>query len=200
MRHLAAPALVVAALFGCATCLAACGGEDSTTGLEAASPPREVVSPQSASFEKYSGDGPGQLGIAEFGVEGSESERNRVQGVVVPYLQAVGAGDWWRACGYLSDNLVAQFEEIAAKSKRPTKPTCAEILRALVSSSTRRSGEPLVRAPGGIASLRIKDPPGGGFALFHGSDGEDHWMTVRREGDIWGVMSPTPEAFLAPVP
>lgn len=200
MRRLAAPAFVVAALLGCVTCLAACGGGDSTTGPEAASPPREVVSPQSASFQKYSGDGPGQLRIAEFGVEGSESERHRVQAVVVPYLQAIGTGDWWRACGYLSDNLVAQFDEIAARSKQPTEPTCAEILRALVSSSTRRSGEPLVRAPDGIASLRIKDPPGGGFALFHGSNGEDHWMTVRREGDVWGVMSPAPEAFLASPP
>jgi hypothetical protein len=181
--------------------MVACGGGgDSTTSPKPASPPREVVSPQSASFEKYSGDGPGQLRIAEFGVEGSETERQEVETIVVPYLQAIGKGDWWRACGYLSDNLVAQFEEIAAKSKRPTPPTCAEILHAFVVTSNRRSGELLVRAPDGIASLRIKDPPGGGFALFHGSDGEDHWMTVRREGDIWGVMSPTPEAFLPSAP
>jgi hypothetical protein len=196
MRRLTAPVLAALALLGCAACLTACGGEGSTSTPEQASPPREVLSPQSAPFHKYSGDAPGQLHIAEFGVEGSESERREVAAVVTPYLKAVGAGDWKRACGYLSDNLVEQFEEIAKKSKRPTEPTCAEILRALVASSNRKSGESLVQAPDGIASLRIKDPPGGGFALFHGSDGKDYWMTVRREGGGWGVMSPTPEAFL----
>lgn len=186
------PALTLLAAAAVAACLAACGGSDSSTST---APPAETVSARSAPFAKYSGKGAAKLHIAEFGTEGSDSDRTEVEAAIDAYLPAIGAGRWQSACHYLSASLMSQIDQIAERSKRPVKPTCAEILQALVESANAQSGESLVTAPQGIASLRIKEGPGGGFALFHGSDGKDHWMTVGRAGETWGVSSPTPEAF-----
>ena len=185
------PAAIVACV-ACGLCLVACGGSEGETSAA-----EETVSARSAPFQKYSGKGPAHLRIAEFGVEGSAGERGQVEGVVVAYLEASSSARWKRACRYLSGILSAQIEEISRKAKRSPPPTCAEVLRALVGSSNRRSGESQVRAPDGIASLRVKEGPGGGFALFHGGDGEDYWVTVNRQDGRWGVSSPTPEAFLS---
>lgn len=185
---------MVAVASACAVCLTACGGGDGDS-TASSQPARETVSARSAPFAKYSGKGPAKLHLAEFGTEGSDSDRTEVEELIDAYLPAIGGGRWKSACRYLSANLMSQIDQIARRSKRPVKPTCAEILQALVESANARSHESLVTAPQGIASLRIKESPSGGFALFHGSDGEDHWMTVSRAGGTWGITSPTPEAF-----
>jgi hypothetical protein len=180
--------------------LGACGGDDDSTSSGPATmkeQPREVVSPRSAPFQKYSGDGPGELRIAEFGTEGSRSDRLEVQAAVDDYLRATGSGKWGEACAYASVVLRSQIDEIIRNAKQTPKPTCGEVLEAL---ATPPSGVPLadVAAPERIASLRIKEEAGGGFALFRGNDGMDYWMAVRSDDGVWRVLSPAPQAFSVP--
>lgn len=190
-RTVAATTCACAALMSVLV-LGACGGEEASTPT-AEGPPPEVVSAHSAPFAKYSDKGPGELRLAEFGTEGSKSDRLRAQATIDAFLAANGNGEWERACGYASEILLAQIDELIHKAKQSPPPSCGEVLRALASSGGMDS--PPLSAPRGVASLRIKEGPGGGFALFHGSDGEDHWMPMRREEGGWTVLSAAPQRF-----
>lgn len=172
-----------------AVLLAACGGD----GTEETIPSREgVVSPRSASFQKYSGKGAAQLRIAEFGVEASDEDRTQAEAAILAYLRAAGEGNWDAACAHVSATLRAQIDEIARRSAASAgRLGCGEILKVLGGGAKATP----VNAPDGISSLRVKEGPGGGFALFHGGDGSDYWMTVKREQGDWKVLSAAPQRF-----
>jgi len=148
-------------------------------------------SPQSAPFAKYSGKGKAKLHLAEFGEEASGGERAAAQAVLAAYLQASGEGDWGRACSYLSATPRAEIDQLSKASG----DSCGETLHKLAGASeesTRLTSE-------GVASLRIEQGgragEGAGFALFHGSDGADHWMAMKIEDRTWKVLSTAPQPF-----
>jgi len=149
---------------------------------------------RSAPFQKYRDKDPAKLPIAEFGVEADAVDRREAQATVVAYLQATGAGEWSEACGYISAVLRSQIDEII-KQQSPPKPGCDVVLHALATPpGKQRSGTPIY-APEGIASMRIKEGPGGGFALFHSGEGDDYWIAVKREGNSWRILSAAPQPF-----
>jgi hypothetical protein len=160
---------------------------------------RGKVSAQSAEFQQYSRKG--KLHLAEFGDEASSNDFGEAQEVVVNYLQAARAEEWDKACTYLSPAVVAQVEEIAAAAKEPTGKGCGAALGQFAKSPLWKeaNGESPIYAPEGISSLRMQQGgragEGAGFALFHGSDGEDHWLAMKNEGG-WKVLSTSPQPFL----
>jgi hypothetical protein len=148
-------------------------------------------SPSSAPFSKYSGKGQARLHLAEFGSEADGAVRNQVEAVVDSYLLAVKESDWAKGCGYLMAEVRAQIERPPDKLEQAAGRGCAEALHLTVKLSSR--GKTPAYAPAGIASLRIEG--GAGFALFHGSDGDDHWVAVKRDAGEWKVLSTTPQPF-----
>jgi hypothetical protein len=151
-------------------------------------------SPQSAPFAKYSGSSSqGKLHLAEFGSEAEEAARREVQGAIGEYLQATRAGGWALACGYLAAEARAQVNELAKSEGCGTGLTA--VIRMLGKNDTLS-----VEPSDGIASLRIQEGgrsgEGVGFALFHGSDGGDYWMAVKRQGGEWKVLSVVPQPFV----
>jgi hypothetical protein len=161
-------------------------------------PKRGKVSAQSKSFEKYSA--PGKLHLAEFGHEAEGEDRGEAEEVLVGYLQAAGGEEWDKACGYLMAAIKAELGHLYANSDPPPK-SCPEQLALTAKSELWRKasdGSPIY-APEGIASFRIKEGGlargGAGFALFHGSDGEDHWLAMKVEGGQWKVLSTSPQPF-----
>jgi hypothetical protein len=156
-------------------------------------------SPQSAPFSKYSGQssakGQPALHLAEFGKEAAEARRREAGGVIEEYLQAKGAGEWEKACAYLAADVKAQAEGLA--KAQGTEGGCGPALAMIVKTfgGDNRAGP--LQASQGIASLRVQEGgrsgEGAGFALFHGSDGADYWMAVKREGGAWKVLSPAPQ-------
>jgi hypothetical protein len=175
-------------------CFAGCGGSGGDASVSTAQP-EGAISSRSADFEKYSGKGASELHIAEFGTEAGSEDRLNAQGTINAYLRTTNAGKWSSACDLVSDTLRGQIAEIARQSKEVPVPGCGEILETLAVISGGRRGKAPLLAPEGIASLRIKKGPGGGFALFHGSDGADYWMTVKREDGDWKVFSAAPQPF-----
>lgn len=205
------PAACIAATIAIASCLAACGGGgDSTASIgdpaattqkpSSEHPKSEAAeraayekarygspSPQSAPFGKYSGKA--KLHLAEFGAEASSGERAGAQRAIEAYLQATWQGESEKACSYLSATVRG---EIAQLSKASKGSSCGEILQTLADAP---------KSPGlasaGIASLRIerggRAGEGAGFALFHGSDGVDYWMAMKREDRDWKVISTAPQ-------
>jgi len=155
-------------------------------------PDRGTVSPQSSDFEKYSAGG--KLHLAEFGEEAEEGDRAAAEESVVGYLQAISQGEWESACSYLLPEAEVQLAQFAPQA---APGDCARALPVAVRKLSP-DGEPAL-APEGVASLRMTEggraDDGAGFALFHGSDGEDHWMALRSEGGSWGILSVVPQPF-----
>jgi hypothetical protein len=211
LRGLAAFVLLLVIGSGLLACGSADDSTSSTSGSSASSPaatgdiPTRVgseraafertrfgrPSPSSAPFSKYSGKGQARLHLAEFGSEADSSAHDQAEAVVDSYLLAVKEGDWAEACGYLMAEVRAQIERPADESEQAAGRGCAEALPLTVKLSSR--GKIPAYAPVGIASLRIES--GAGFALFHGSDGDDHWVAVKRDAGEWKVLSTTPQPF-----
>lgn len=174
------------------------GSNDSAESrAEQGLPQRGKVSARSKSFQKYSA--PGKLHLAEFGHEAKGSSRDEADEVVVAYVEAVGHEEWEAACRYLSATVKAQLGQPGATSASPGE--CPKLLAEASESELWRKmshGSPIY-APEGIASFRIKEGGraggGAGFALFHGSDGEDHWLAIKVEEGRWRVLTPHPEPF-----
>ncbi len=206
--------LALAVALACTITLTACGGSgddstqsasvgsDSTSAAPALTPGGPVhgrASPQSAPFQKYSGKG--TLGLAEFGEEASGSDFREAQEVIVDYLRASGGEEWGKACAYLVSTVKAQLQQIAAASKGISFSSCGAALKQFAKSSlwTQASDGSPINPSKGISSLRTKEGGlargGAGFALFHGSDGEDHWVAMKVEGGSWKVLSTSPQPF-----
>jgi hypothetical protein len=182
--------LCVALLFAFA--FSGCGG-DGETGTSDSQ--QEVVSARSAPFARYSGHGLAKLRLAEFGTEADRVDRLKAERTLDAYLAASGKDEWGRACRYISEILRRQIAEIARRAKPNFDSSCGAILGVLASSSAKQKGAPPLSAPDGVASMRIKEGPGGGFVLFHGSDGADHWAAVHREMNEWKILSAVPQKF-----
>jgi hypothetical protein len=189
--------------------LAACGeggssetGPAASTGASEASsgeklpPDRGEISAQSARFQKYSQNG--KLHLAEFGDEASSARRREAEGVLVSYFEATRREAWPKACTYLSAVTTAQFEA----AKQTSDQSCGKTLAQLAKSELGKKGksDSPIYASRGIASLRIEEGglagAGAGFALFHGSDGKDHWMAMKVEDGAWKIISALPQPFL----
>jgi hypothetical protein len=161
-------------------------------------PKRGKVSQQSESFQQYSA--PGKLHLAEFGHEAEGESRGEADEVALGYLEAAAHEEWANACGYLMEQIKAELTQLFAKSD-PSAKDCPEQLAQMSKSQLWRKasdGSP-ISAPEGISSIRIKEGGlargGAGFALFHGSDGEDHWLAMKVEGGEWKVLSTSPQPF-----
>lgn len=152
----------------------------------------------SAPFAKYSGKGKTKLHLAEFGGEAGDDERAAAQTAILAYLRAERESEWEVACTYLAASVKAQIGELTRAGAEGTSTdaarSCGEGLREYVTMFTAQGPDAVIDAPQGISSLRTKD--GAGFALFHGSDGEDHWIAVRLEPSGWKVISTVPQPFL----
>lgn len=147
-------------------------------------------SPQSAPFAKYSGPASeGKLHLAEFGEEADGGERAAVGAAIAAYLAAAKAGEWASACRYL------------AAASQAQGASCPKQLATAFSPSGGLDRDELPSAPEGVASLRIETGgragEGAGFALFHGGDGSDYWVAVKREDGDWRLLSVTPQPFAA---
>jgi hypothetical protein len=156
-------------------------------------------SAQSAPFARYSGKGKAHLHLAEFGSEADAGERSEVESLVEKYFAAGAAAEWARACEYLSPQVSAQLEALARQEDDATGEGCAEELAGVLRAFGKAMGEGAMSAPEGITSLRTevggRAGEGAGFALFHGSDGSDHWMAVKREDGAWKIFSTAPQPF-----
>ncbi len=166
-------------------------GGDADRDSAAELPPRGDVSAQSSDFEKYSRKG--KLHLAEFGSEGTDSERSEIDRLVDAYLAAIAKADWGEACSYLSVAVKDQLAELAARQRQGED--CAQALPEFLQAMVGPEGAAPISAPEGVASFRVQEGVGG-FALFHGSDATDHWLALKPEDGEWKVLSIAPQPFL----
>lgn len=174
-------------LLASAGLLGACGGGGNPT---ASSTRSEQVSPRSAGFRGSAGV---MKHLPEYGSEASAGERRRAEAALGAYLGLVGKGAWGRACPYVDPELRAQVDAIAAGSGQPPEASCGQNLRWYTETTVEATTEFGDFATAEVASLRVDG--GSGFALIHGSDGEDYWAAMKLAGSKWKVLTLVPQPF-----
>lgn len=173
--------------------LTACGDDQgSTSGAgtaekKAAGVAKEPTDPPAPGFT----DNSGVTDLPAFGIEASPAERGEAQESLSTYLDALRAQAWDKACAYLDSAAIAQLRQLTAKVPSITDKSCGEALR-LVSTSPSAQPSPY-NGPIELSALRIKRGggarEGAGFALFHGDDGDDYWITMRLDDGSWKVTA-----------
>lgn len=140
--------------------------------------------------------------IAEFGDEAAAGERGAAQATLAAYLAAAEAGDWPKACGYALPYFIKTLE--AASRSAGSARGCPEVLGSVYEEA---AGQSRPRYPDAgnpqVASFRIEPYPDdraaefgveeAGFALLHGSDGNDYYVSMTREGGQWKLTAPMPQ-------
>ncbi len=176
-RRLATPvglALLVALAVG----PSGCGGGDSTREAETTrdplagypkGPTRQFIEPGADNA------------VQEFGREATAAEREYVSKLVKAWLRARVRAEWARACSYLHEKNTEDAIEMGSMLTGEPITSCAKGLSALA----RNPETPRNNIKGGVASLRIE--AGQGYAQYHGKEGRDWILAVRREGRRWKI-------------
>lgn len=141
----------------------------------------------SASFRTPGGDN----SIQDFGEEADADQLEAAEAALVGYLDARADGDWKASCEYLADAATQPLQQLAESSPKLKGQSCAVIIGALSAQVPKSSrANPVVD---GVASLRVEGDHG--FALFHGPQGADFFMTMVEEDGEWKVGALAPSEF-----
>ncbi|MBS1882076.1 MAG: hypothetical protein JSS97_03875 [Actinobacteria bacterium] len=164
---------LVLALIGLAVFIVGCGGGSSSSSSASSDP-----SPGPEPSAEFKATGGGKK-IVDYGKEGSLKEREAANAVVVKNLKAREAGEWAVQCETLAQTGINEIP--GAKNHGDCPKRLKEI------------GEPLARTKklredtlsGSIAVLRVDENIG--YALYHGTDGKEYAVPLKKENGKWGV-------------
>jgi hypothetical protein len=131
----------------------------------------------------------GDNSIQEYGEEdedGLEAAAEAVHGFYVARAEE----DWATACSYLAESMIAQLEQLAARSNQDGELGCAKILASLtppLSAAVRREST-IVDA----GSLRRGEE--NSFLIYRGDGGTVYAMPLEEEEGAWKLtlLSATP--------
>jgi hypothetical protein len=154
-----------------ATSFTACGGSSSDADEVEAS--KSFLQPG------------GKNKIAKFGEEASADEREAASEVLEENLEAREAGEWAKQCSSLTTGAVKRLQEENVERNFP-KGNCTESLSAQGETlGTEAVRENTMTGP--IDALRVKGDRG--YALYHGTEGKDYSMAMKKVNDEWKVDS-----------
>jgi hypothetical protein len=166
---------------------AGCGGGDSTTGSEAegeASRPYPWVKGPSREFLVPNGDNV----VQTYGREATKAEREQASRTIEAWMKARAAGRRAVECRYLDPKNIEGTIEAASYQEQRKVTSCDEGLAVLGKNGYR--GNLANNMTGPIDSLRIGE--GRGYAQYHGNDGRDWIVPVRRVGEEWKISTLDP--------
>lgn len=134
----------------------------------------------------------GDNSVQNYGSEADTAELQEVEGTIAAFLDARAAGNWPRVCAYLSKSTLQPIEQMVASSPQLKGKGCGALLDALSGASP-----PQARAntmTHGLASFRADGEQG--FALYHGAQGVDYFLVMRKEDGVWKAGAIAPSEFL----
>jgi hypothetical protein len=124
----------------------------------------------------------GDNSVQEFGAEAGRSELARAGAALHGFLDARAAGEWSKACTYLTKSAIAGFEQLAARSKQGPEG-CGAVMKALSGGVPKSSLEEAAQAD--VGALRTEGSRA--FLLYHGAHGTDYAISMAKEGGAWKV-------------
>ena len=123
----------------------------------------------------------GKNEAAEFGKEGSDSEREAASVVLEENLEARASHDWAAQCVSLSAPSIKAIEE----NPKHKGESCARVLAAEGPQAPESVLENTLE--GEIDALRVKGAKA--VALWHGTGGHDYSMAMENENGQWKVAT-----------
>jgi hypothetical protein len=167
-----------------AALLAGCGASDSSDAPgEAAGQGTPNQSKPTSEFIIPGGDNTIQL----FGREGTEAEREEASEVVVAWDRARATRDWRTDCHHLSRSYT---RTVVLDAKATSKGKATNCVQALEFFGAVASGSTKVTTTGPIDSLRVAQ--GVGYAQYHGRNGIDWIVPLKRQDGEWKVEVTAP--------
>ena len=134
----------------------------------------------------------GDNSVQTYGAESSDGEREQAAIAVQGFLDARAAGEWGKACSYLTAPTLTSIEQLAKRSQSQGSEVsgCAGVMQALnerIPEEIRRQSARIER----VLSFRIEGDQG--FLLFIGPPTATLFsVPMNLEGGIWKVGSLTP--------
>ncbi|HEX7059292.1 MAG TPA: hypothetical protein VF176_05515 [Solirubrobacterales bacterium] len=133
----------------------------------------------------------GDNSIQTYGLEASSGDRAEITALVQSYLDAIAAGNWAKACSYLTSSQQQQYDQFAQALKVPKGSGCPAVLGKLNSRIPKKTR--VSDAKIDVLSLRIGDdnPTGqeNAFLIFKGADGKVYATVATREDDQWKLLN-----------
>lgn len=123
-------------------------------------------------------------GIATYGKEADNAEREAASRVLEENLQARADGNWSAQCASLS---ALAIREIERASSGLGGAGCANSLKSLAQPLARTKLSRANNMTGPIAALRVEGNKG--FALYHGTNDTDYAMPLLKEKGKWKVAA-----------
>ena len=128
----------------------------------------------------------GDNSVQEFGGEADSSEFDSASATLHNFLDARAEGNWVATCEYLSSNIKASFEKVAARAQQVQDKSCAGILSKLVNPAAKDEFK-TEAAEADVRSFRSEGEQG--FVLYTVSDGTLYSMPMSNEDGAWKVSS-----------
>ncbi len=125
--------------------------------------------------------------VQTFGREATPAERAQLTRVIHGWLRARAAQAWAKDCSYFAP---AYARSLTLDAHRVTGGKVKTCPQALHHFGHEASGSYKNNLEGPIVSLRIGE--GHGYAQYHGNDGHDWIVPVRRQNGEWLVSNATP--------
>lgn len=157
----------------CSALIAACGGGGDSGQIQRDTPSGSLAFIKPGKENK----------LATFGHEASSAEREAASETLDENLRARAVGDYARQCASLTRKEKEGIRERApglVKGSGCGKELAAEAAKAPKSVRTNTF-------PGQIDALRVKGNEA--YALYHGTDGNDYSIELRKDGTAWLVAS-----------
>jgi hypothetical protein len=124
--------------------------------------------------------------IPKFGEEADEEEREAASAVLSENLTARASGDWAKQCATLAKGAVEEVEEGAA-AQGLKGGGCAKELESRAQPLSQTKSIRANPMTGPIDALRVKGDRG--YALFHGTEGNDYFVPMENVDGEWKVDS-----------
>lgn len=124
----------------------------------------------------------GDNSIQEFGAEAGRSELAEAAAALHGFLDARVAGEWSKACAYLTKSTIESLEQLAARSKHGHE-SCGAVMKGLSGGVPKSSLEEAAQAD--VGALRIEGDRA--FLLYHGARNTDYAISMTTEGGAWKV-------------
>jgi hypothetical protein len=160
----------LAALLVFALLLAGCGGgDDGSGGGESAAANGGAELGGAAAVEKAEG----------FGSEASRSEAKSAEAALLGYQRARAAGEWSKACSYLSKDLRQAYDQLSRGGgcggfvEKTTKRLSAEERSALTELE--------------VESVRVEGDSG--YVIYADAEGSQQAKPIAAEGGAWKLSS-----------
>jgi hypothetical protein len=164
--------------------LVGCGGsgDKSTASTNSTKNGRQPAAAQTSGATSAD---KGDTSIQNFGQAATGPDSSSAEAAVHGYLTARAAGDYSRACSYLSEAFQQQLAQLGSNLDKDKSSTCATTLQAMSASLPAQVRHDL----GVVRVTAVRVSGDRAFVLYRGAHGVKSFIPVSKQGGSWRVAA-----------